>query len=297
MRIKNTSFDGLKAIELKTSRVRLILVTEIGPRVAHLSSIRGKSESRNLLFWDFKKKYLRKDWMLRGGHRVWGTRPGADEAEETYAPDNAACEVRIGKNGLTALAPEISSAGIRKSLSIKVLDDATFQVENVIKNTGDMLWSGGVWALTCTLPSKSCTYGIPLGDGSEWDAFAIVTSKRWGGHSSLVNDPQVSVNENNMVIVPKGRECKRMVQAPQGLMGMTDAAERISFLKHSPYERVAQYPLNCNISFYIGPKNFMVEMESMGPEKTLRPGEIVRNVETWGLRDPVDWKTVKKVVL
>ena len=104
MQIKNTSFDGLKAVEIKTSRARLILVTEIGPRIAHLSAIRGKAESRNLLFWDFKKKYRRKDWMLRGGHRVWGTRPGADEAEETYAPDNGPADVSLDTRSFTVPA-------------------------------------------------------------------------------------------------------------------------------------------------------------------------------------------------
>src|SRR3990172_3339167 len=100
-----------------------------------------------------------------------------------------------------------------------------------------------------------------------------------------------------MVIIPRGRECKRMVQAPQGLIGMSDAAEKISFLKHSPYERGARYPLNCNLSFYIGPKNFMVEMESMGAERTVKPGETAHNVETWALRDPVDWRKAGKISL
>ncbi len=295
MRIQKTVFDGLAAVEMKTAKVRIIVVTGMGPRVAHLSAIRGKTETRNLMFWDYEKKYRRKDWQLKGGHRIWPIRPKGDEAEEAYAPDNGECSVRIKKNGISIRGPEF--LGIRKSLSIRRLDDATFAVDNAIANPTELLWSGGVWALTSTAPTRACTYGIPLGDGSAWDAFAVVISKSWGGHASLIDDSQVSMNENNMVIVPRGRECKRMIQAPQGIMGMTDTAEKISFLKHSPYDRHGQYPLNCNLSFYIGPKNFMVEMESMGAEKTVRPGEEIHNLETWALRDPVDWRKAEKVVL
>ncbi len=296
MNIRPTTFGGHAAVEIKTTRARMILVTETGPRIAHLSALTRKAETRNLLFWDDAKKHRRKEWRLHGGHRIWATRPGADEAEETYAADNALCAVRVNKNRVVVEAPE--SLGIAKSLAVRVLDEATFEVNNSIVNTGSMLWSGGVWSLTCTVPTRATSYGIPLGDHSAWDTFAIVIPRTWGGgQTSRINDSQISMTEHCMVIKPAGRQSKRMVQAPQGLIGMTDTAEKISFWKHSPYVRGAPYPLNCNVAFYIGPKNFMFEMETMGAEKTLKPGEAARNVETWALRDPVDWKKAKSFAI
>lgn len=297
MKIQKTTFDGIDALEIKTASARLVVVTGVGPRVAHLSALKGRVETRNLMFWDFPRKFKRKNWFLLGGHRIWGTRPLGDESEEAYTADNESCTIRIGKRGITVTGPELESFGVCKTLSIKVLDDATFEVESSLRNVGSMLWSGGAWALTATLPTKSCTYGIPLGDGSAWDMIPIVIPKTWGGHTTLVNDPQVSLTEHCLVFEPGGREAKRMVQAPQGLIGMTDAAEKISFLKHSPYDVDGKYPLNCNLAFYNGPGNFMTELESMGAEKTLKPGETVRNTETWALRPPVNWKKVKDVAI
>ena len=295
MQIKKTIFDGIDSIEIKTAKARMIVTVGIGPRVAHLSGIKGKVETRNLLFWDYPQKFKRKDWLLRGGHRIWGTRPMGDESEEAYTADNEPCKVRIGKRGITVVGPEMEAFGVHKTMSIKVLDDATFEVESSLTNVGSLLWSGGVWALTATLSTKACSYGIPLGDGSVWDMIPIVIPKTWGGHTTLVNDSQISLTEHCLVFEPKGREAKRMVHAPQGLIGMTDAAEKISFLKHSPYEPDGKYPLNCNLAFYNGPKNFMTEMESMGAERTLKPGEVSRNRETWALRAPVNWKKVKTI--
>jgi hypothetical protein len=39
------------------------------------------------------------------------------------------------------------------------------------------------------------------------------------------------------------------------------------------------------MAFYVGPKNFMVELETMGPELTLKTGERAVNCETWTLTD------------
>ncbi|HAO99668.1 MAG TPA: hypothetical protein DCQ83_06445 [Fibrobacteres bacterium] len=294
MQIRKTLFDNFEAVEIKTSKTRMIVVTGVGPRVAHLSAIRGKHETRNLMFWDSPRKYRRKDWLLMGGHRIWGTRPLGDEGEEAYTADNEPCKVRMGSRGITVVGPEMAAYGVRKSLSIKMFDDATFEVESSITNVGDMLWSGGVWSLTATLPKKGCTYGFPLGDDSNWDLFAVVIPKTWGGHTTLVNDPQFSFTEHCLVFTPGGREAKRMVQAPKGLMGMTDPTEKVSFLKHSPYVLDGRYPSNCNLALYNGPGNFMTEMESMGSEVMLKPGQTARNTETWALRDPVDWKKAKE---
>lgn len=36
----------------------------------------------NLLFWDDAGEHTRGPWRLYGGHRLWTTRPDADESEE-----------------------------------------------------------------------------------------------------------------------------------------------------------------------------------------------------------------------
>lgn len=287
MEIRDTLFDSRPALEILTSKARMIIATDFGPRIAHFGSAAG----RNLLFWDETGRHAYGPWKLRGGHRIWATRPLADEAEETYDPDNAPCRVERLEKGVVVTAAENAAARITKSLVVTVLDENTFQVENRIRNTGNMLWSGGIWALTCTVPGPSSVYGVPLGDHSGWDAFALVIPKRWGGtHASRVDDPQIALTEDCLVLTPQGVETKRMIQAPQGIIGMTDAEEGLSFVKRVPFEAGLGYPLSTNIAFYVGKKNFMVEMETMGPEKVVKPGATLVHAETWRLGPPVDWK-------
>jgi hypothetical protein len=171
-----------------------------------------------------------------------------------------------------------------------LLADDTFRIENRITNASEMIWSGGVWTLTCTLPKAATSYGIPLGREGAWDVFLIGYPKRWAGaQNARVNDPAIRLTEDCMIVRPRGHISKRMVLAPQGVMGMTDPSEKVAFLKHSPYVDGAAYPMGCNLAFYAGKKKFMVEMESMGPESSVLPGASIASVETWMLRKPVDW--------
>ncbi|MDB5105277.1 MAG: hypothetical protein JWP91_2966 [Fibrobacteres bacterium] len=290
--IRRMEFDGMDAVEILTSKARLIVVTSMGPRIAHF----GTRNGRNLLFWDFIRKYKRGEWRLMGGHRVWATRPLADEAEETYADDNEVCSVRATATGVDIKGAVHPVFRTRKSIGIKVLADDTLQVDSRITNESEMVWSGGVWGLTATLPTANTSYGIPLGREGAWDIFLIGYPKRWAGaQNSRVNDPAVRLTEDCMIIRPKGQISKRMVQAPQGIIGMTDPGEKISFLKQSQFVDGADYPMGCNLAYYSGKKNFMVEMETMGATQGVLPGATLVLRETWMLRKPVDWGKLKGV--
>lgn len=278
--ITNTKFHGAHALTLTTDKVQLVAVYEYGPRIAHFSA-RGGS---NLLLWK-PGKYKRGQWDLRGGHRVWVTRPGADENEDTYATDNGKCEVEIFQDGFRIIGTENPANRTRRGFSVKVLAADKLEVDNFLINTGDMLYSGGLWALTCTVPGKGTRYGIPVGDGSEWNAFSMVNFHRWAGHGQGgFGDKQIAIHGDLMTVDPRGLENKRMVQSHHGIIVMSDPSRRLTFAKRVAYDPAAHHPLNCNIAFYIGPKNFMVEMETMGGEKTLKPGGYLHHPEIWVLK-------------
>ncbi len=231
--------------------------------------------------------YLRGDWDLRGGHRVWATRPMADENEDTYATDNGPCSVELFADGFRLTGAENPHNRTRRGIEVRALTDHMFEVDNFLENTGDMLYSGGVWALTCTVPGAATKYAIPVSDGSDWDTFTMVHFRRWGGHGvGGLNDTQIEQTEDMLVITPRGIENKRMVQSRAGIMVMTDTDRNFTFAKKTPYcDSATTYPQNTNLAFYIGPENFMVEMESMSPEQPLRPGDIMHHKETWVFRD------------
>jgi hypothetical protein len=271
-------FDDLQAVELTTKALRLVAIHDFGPRLAFF----GKPDGENLLFWA-PHAHGRKEWKLHGGHRVWATRPGADECEETYRPDNEPCEVETFRDGFALIGALDPSNGVRRGVRVRRLSDDRLEVDNFVQNAGEMLYSAGVWALTCTAPRAGTVYAAPLGDGSAWDYSAIITFGQWAGHVGGFDDPQFSLKRDLFVVRPHGKENKRMLLCPRGIMAMSDPARGVTFAKKMDYVRGASYPLGANLAFYVGPGNFMVEMETMGAEITLRPGEVAHNVETWAL--------------
>jgi len=278
--IQQTTFDGVAAVELRTPDLRLVAVSAWGPRIAFF----GRPDGENLLLWK-PGRYKRGDWELRGGHRVWVTRPGADECEDTYAADNGPCSLALEPEGFTLTGAEHPGNRTRRGFRVRCLSNRMVTVENIVTNTGDMLYSGGLWGLTCTVPTAGTRYGIPLGDSSEWDACSIVLFRRWAGHGAGgFGDAQFRVAGDVLTIEPAGLENKRMVQSHHGILAMSDPTRGVTFAKRAPWQPGGAYPLGTNLATYIGPDNFMVELETMGPERTLRPGETLTHTETWVLQ-------------
>ncbi len=267
---------GQPAIELVAHGDRLVAVHGVGPRIAWFGAPRGD----NLLFWDDAGAHRRGAWQLRGGHRLWTTRPGADEAEDTYATDNAPCRIRRLRDGVAIHAPA-DAARLEKSLVIRA-GARGWTIEHRLRNAGDMLWSGGLWGLTCTRPSRATRYAIPLGGGPPaWDVVTLVIPRRWGGgHTSRLVDPQLTLTEDELRATPRGAEAKRLVRAPRGTLIMRDP-ERGTFTKTSDFDPHAAYPHASNVAIYLAPGRFMVELETMSPIRTIAPGEILSHVERW----------------
>ncbi len=286
MSIQRILFDGLEAVELTTPRVRMIVVTGLGPRIAFL----GKPGGENLFYW--KNNDLgREDWRLLGGHRVWVSRPGADEAEDAYAADNAPCECVLYENGLDVTGAMHPVYKTRRGIRVRILDDSTFQVTSFLTNCGPFLYSAGVWAATAIDPAGGKEFSIPLGDRNlSWDIIKLVIPRSFAGHTSPVADSQITFNEDHMIIRPHGIETKRMVMAPMGILAMTWPGRGFSFLKRSPYNPNGRYPHSCNLAIYNGPNDFMFEMETFGEEQTVLPWATIENQETWKMVDTVfDW--------
>jgi len=278
MKLIESEFNGVSSVEIVTDKARIVITTGIGPRIAFL----GKPNGGNLLLWE-PGKYFRNNWELIGGHRVWVTRPFADECEDTYYLDTGKCEVVKTDSGWIVTAPIDPANNTRRGIAVTAKSENLFEIDNFLTNAGDMLFSGGVWALTCTIPSSSSKYAIPLSNGGVWDFCKVVLFARWDGHVGNINDDQFSYTSDMMILSPKGKENKRMIMAEQGIIAMHDPDRDILFAKKSVYDPNGRYPHECNLAVYVGPENFMVEMETMGSESTVRPGDTIHNYETWVL--------------
>lgn len=280
MTIEKTTFDGFDAIEILTSEARLVLVTGCGPRIAFF----GRPGGENILYWD-RDAVQNGEWKLHGGHRVWITRPYADEAVDAYMGDNEPCEAEISGNTVRITSPKHPFFQISRGIQVEVLSENEFSVTNFITNEGPMIYSGGVWSPTCINPEGK-VISVELGqDNATWDAVTIVIPTKFAGNQCLINDPQVSFTEERMTVVPRGRVSKRCVCAPKGVVSMRWEARNLCFTKQQiGYRPGGRYPLGgCNVAVFVGADNWMAEMETFGEEQPVAPAATIANQEVWSL--------------
>lgn len=277
MNWEKTVFDGLEGYTLLSGGWRMTVITECGPRIAFLG------EKDNLLYWD-KTGVIRGEYHLMGGHRVWITRPMADESEDTYLSDNAPCRVEIQGQTLTAVSPAHPVHQLERGMRIEALEEGRFRVTNFVTNAGGLIYSGGVWSPTCIVPDGR-VLRIPLGqEDTTWDLVKVIIPRVFAGNTVRLDDPQVAFEGSDLVVRPQGMVCKRCVSAPKGTIRMEWPEKGITFTKTVPYERFGRYPLDgCNLAVFVGQDNWMAEMESFGPEQPILPGETVEHSEYWSL--------------
>lgn len=280
--MRDIQFTGFDAVEVVTDTLRLVLVTGAGPRVAFL----GRRDSdANVLFWA-PPSAQRADWTLLGGHRVWLSRPFADESEDTYAADNDPCEVEKGEDWVMATAPIHPFTKLKRGIKVRVIDNDTFEVTNLVTNAGDLIYSGGAWSPTCICPDGKILR-IPLGeDNVTWDLVKIVIPRIFAGNTVKINDPQVTFTDDCMEIRSQGHVTKRCACAPKGEVSMEWPEEKLLFTKKSTYLPDAHYPVEgCNVALFVGEDNWMGELETFGPERAIRPGETATNTEVWTVKN------------
>jgi hypothetical protein len=255
------------------------VVYEIGPRIAYFGKIKGP----NLLYWapdDIK----RKDWKLYGGHRVWLTRPYADESEDTYFSDNEICTVEQKDSVITFTAPICKFNNMIRSMEVTILENGKFKVKNRIKNGGDLIYSGGVWSPT-NVNAKGRKMIVPLGeDNTTWDIVKIVIPRVFTGNITNIEDEQISFKKNDLILTPKGHVCKRACLSKQGKVILE--CKNYNFIKESTYDSNKKYPFDgCNVAVFNGEDDFMSELETFGGEKAIIPGETICNTEIWSIEN------------
>jgi hypothetical protein len=275
--IKQIKFDGFDAVEISTSVLKVVLIYEIGPRIAYF----GKTGGENLLYWD-KDAMIRNGWKLYGGHRVWLTRPYADESEDTYLPDNARCSIKLSETAAVAVAPAHPVNCLEKGMEVEIISENRIRVRNFIKNAGGLICSGGVWSPTCVIPDGKQIV-IPLGDDNAcWDIVRIVIPRVFAGNNTTLEDDQAAFIGNDLVVTPKGRTLKRCCCAPKGKILLR--CNGYVFEKYAPYNRLLRYPFEgCNTACFVGKDNFMAELETFGGESEIIPGAVIDNTEFWSI--------------
>ena len=258
MKISKCTFGNWKtAYKLTTAKAEMIIGTDKGPRILSLKVNKGS----NILFGDETGKMGRDKWKIYGGHRIWL----GPETETCYAPDNAACSVKVEKQQIIITAPIDPVTNTQKILTVSETKKG-FNVTNTVKNTGVMLITGAVWGLTCV--STNAKVFFPWGRPGNWEMKKICWWKGWAGHGSNISSKQWQPTNDFFIINPTGEEGKVGTGGYEGWIAATFPEAKTTFVKKFQYQNNAEYlDDGCAVQCYTCDK--FIELETLSPFQTI----------------------------
>ena len=296
--VEEVEYKGWKHnLKIGNGDAELIVTLDVGPRVISYKPAGGKNVFAE--FEDQLGKSGEKTWQIRGGTRLW---VGPEDVTRTYYPDNGPVKYSelVTTNGdhygdvIFTPAPE-KEYGIQKTLEVSIAPKGSavklvYHITNISDKPTDLAaWlpsvmaPGGVEVIP--LPAhhphpgpvkpetKPSDYG-PSVTMILWPYFEF-TDKRWS-----FGDKYITLRQDG-----KKGPTKLGFGHRLGWVGYLNGGTL--FVKRFGYQEGATYPDNgCNYETFT--KEEFLEMESLAPVVTLKPGEKAELVENWELTPGVE---------
>jgi hypothetical protein len=254
-----------------------MVTTDVGPRILRFGFVGGENE-----FVEFPEDLGQTGgttWRPYGGHRLWHA---PEDEVRTYYPDNQPVEcVQIGK-GIRLVQQIEATTGIQKSILIELSEcEARVRVDHHLTNRGVWPVTLAPWALSMMAPGGTAIAPLPPRGGHPHNLLPNTSLILWP--YTHMSDPRwiwgravVMLRQDPERPVPQ----KVGLQPPQGWAAYANAGRLfVKFFSPVPGET---YPdAGSSLEFFTN--ELFTEVETLGPQVTLQPGENVSHTETWFL--------------
>jgi len=280
MSLQTIEYKGWKdCLLLENGDIELVVSVGLGPRVLSFKRKNGANFFKN--FDDQIANVSQDTWQSYGGHRLWHA---PEVWTRTYYPDVQPVKYEWDGSTLKLNCETETWSRLQKEIEIAFpAEGSLVKVTHRIYNRGPWAAKFAPWALSVMAPGGTVIVPqepfVPHGPGA--------------GQSFAAGRPIVLWQFTNMAD-PRFVWGKRFIRMSQddayptkqkfgalvkpGWAAYSLGAEL--FIKHFPYFPEAPYTdYGCNAEFYTEPG--MLEVESIGPECAIEPGDYAEHVETW----------------
>lgn len=272
-----------KVLYIANEKQEMRVTLDLGPRVISYNLIGHKNmfcndliRESNMTDKEFCDIYgSDKVWYLYGGHRFWIS----PEDYSTYYPDNDPVEYTISGNVFTFTPPVQKVRGWLCQIEITFDEaEAKASVCHILTNKSQEEKTGSIWALSVTAAggraimeqSKIETGFLPNRTLVMWD-YTNISDKRFYA-------------DKNYYALQQETDCdgpfKLGVNNTKG--SVITVNNGCVFKKTYNHKPDGKYPDGgCSTELYTC--HFMLEVESLSPLYTLKPGESAEHTESWCL--------------
>ncbi|MFZ4398271.1 MAG: hypothetical protein ACOYOU_21865, partial [Kiritimatiellia bacterium] len=219
-----------------------------------------------------------KEWMIRGGHRLW---IAPEDKPRSYELDNTKIAARITKDGVCVVKEAGLHTHIEKRMDVAMdprRDRVT--VVHTLTNRGRKPFALATWALSVMAPGGKAIIPLPakishtsrLTHNQSWSLWGYTdfTDKRW------------TLGSRYLFL-------KQLAQLAPTKLGLAQREGWVAyqlksfvFVKRFEFIEGLVYP-DGGVNFETFTNDQFLELESLSPMVDLAPGKSVRHTEVWGL--------------
>jgi len=273
-----------RCVCIDNGKMEMYVTIDVGPRIIKLN-LKGKE---NMMFTDTERLSSNdcnalkdmfgqdKAWYIYGGHRFWVS---PESLPETYYPDNDPVDYKIDGNVFTFTAPVQIYTKWQEIIEITVDEDnAAAKVRHILKNCADKEQTGSIWAMSVTAAGSKAVIAQASEDTG---LLANRTLMLWPYNH--MTDKRFYMDDKYISLSQDTNASTAFKFGSNNTNGVHLCVNNETvFKKFSKYVEGANYPDNgCSTEIYTN--HFMLEVESLSPLYTLKPGESCEHVENWEL--------------
>ncbi len=261
---------------ISNGEVELIITSDVGPRIIRYGFVGGRN-----MFVELEEdlgKTGGEQWRLYGGSRLW---VGPEDPVYSYGADNEPVDIRIAGNVLRARAP-VEHTGVQKQIEVELTETGS-EVQVRYRLTNKTIWPLRVapWALSMMAPG-----GV-----------AVTTLPPRGAHPEILppTNPLIVFAFTNMSD-PRWSWLEKYIVLRQDAnnsdpekIGLFNPETRGAYLLHGDlfvkkYQAQAgqEYP-DMGASYETFTNERFLELETLGPMRTLQTDEFIDHLEVWSL--------------
>ena len=279
MEIEERKIGGFNTKLICMNNVTVGIASDIGPRILYVVS---SERSDFNLFGVLPEAGIQTPegfWRIYGGHRLWSS---PEVKPRSYSMDDKPVNIDVRKSSATVYGnPEVENS-IQKEIAIEPFSENGIQVVHTIENIGRWPIRLGCWALSvmrqngfAVIPSKPSKVNeeglLPDRHMTLWP-YTDPSDER-----VTFTDEYVFVKQN-----PK-------VERPFKIGAMANPTwtaywvEGMAFVKQFTQEEGGYPDFGCSVEVYTNAS--MLELETLGPLKTINPSERIQHTEIWKIFD------------
>jgi hypothetical protein len=279
VKIEERKFHGLNAKLIRLNNVIVGIATDIGPRILYLASTERRDFNLFGVLPEAGMQTSEGFWRIYGGHRFWSS---PEAKPRSYSIDDKPVKIGIRENSLTVYGNLEVGNSVQKEITIEPSSENGIQVVHTIENIGKWPIKLGCWALSVMRQGGFAI--IPL-KPSKVDEDGLLPDR----HVSLW--PYTDLSDERLVLKdgyafvrqnPKVEKTFK-IGAMANPTWTAYWVDGIVFVKQFTQEE-GEYPdFGCNVEVYTSAD--MLELETLGPLRTIGPSERIQHTETWKVFD------------